>query len=238
MSDRPQSAENLAMPRYPGFLTLLAFYVFSQESVDVAILETGVGGETDSTNALASPVATGITEIGLDHVHRLGSTLDQIGWHKAGIMKSQVPAFSVPQAGVVEAVLRERAKEKCTDIHFVNDDFIVVNGFKLKPDYEFQRYNAALALQLAETYLSRSSSPRQINIQAAKCLERTSLPARFEQLDRGQVSWVLSIAHNNMSVDTACQMFLDCIGRCVCLACVKRRFTNKRLAEEKVPSWC
>lgn len=215
-----QSAGNLQMPRYPGFLTLLAFYVFSQEAVDVAILETGMGGETDSTNALTSPVATGITEIGLDHVHRLGSTLEQISWHKAGILKPRVPAFSVPQAAVVEAVLRKRAEEKCTDIHFVDDNFITINGLKLKPDYAFQRYNAALALQLAETYLSGSSSPRHITVQAANCLERTSLPGRFEQFERGQVLWVLSIAHNNMSVDTACQMFLDCVRRCDSLACV------------------
>lgn len=208
-----RSSDVPPLPRYPGLLTLLAFYIFSTESVDVAILETGMGGETDSTNVLTAPVATGISEIGLDHTRRLGSTLDKIAWHKAGILKQAVPAFSVPQPAAAEAVLRRRADEKGTEILFVDDEFLIANNINVSPNYGFQRHNASLALQLAKTYLLQSTAPRSIDPHAAKCLERTVLPARFETIETKHIRWVLSIAHNNMSVDSACQVFLDEIGR-------------------------
>jgi folylpolyglutamate synthase/dihydropteroate synthase len=55
--------------------------------VDVAILEVGIGGEYDSTNIIEKPVVCGITSLGLDHVNVLGHTIDQIAWHKSGIIK-------------------------------------------------------------------------------------------------------------------------------------------------------
>lgn len=61
--------------------------------MDVAIIEVGVGGEYDSTNILPSPVACGITSLGLDHIGTLGANLESIAWHKAGIMKV-IPVLS------------------------------------------------------------------------------------------------------------------------------------------------
>jgi folylpolyglutamate synthase len=55
--------------------------------VDTAILEVGIGGEYDSTNAVPKPVVTGITSLGLDHTIILGDTLDKIAWQKGGIYK-------------------------------------------------------------------------------------------------------------------------------------------------------
>jgi folylpolyglutamate synthase len=71
------------IPGYPGFLALLALYIFLSKKVDVMILETGIGGENDSTNIFLRPVATGITAIGLDHVKTLSDTLEKIAWHKS-----------------------------------------------------------------------------------------------------------------------------------------------------------
>ena len=70
--------EILLTPKYPGFLLLLAIYIFILEKVNVAILETGLGGETDSTNVFPHLIATGITAIGLDHVNILGHTVEEI----------------------------------------------------------------------------------------------------------------------------------------------------------------
>lgn len=53
----------------------------------MAILEVGIGGEYDSTNIIEKPVVCGITSLGLDHVNVLGNTIDQIAWHKSGIIK-------------------------------------------------------------------------------------------------------------------------------------------------------
>ena len=67
-------------------LTAIAFLYFKQKQVDVAIMETGLGGRLDSVTVCA-PIATGITKIDLDHTHILGSSLEEIAFEKAGIMK-------------------------------------------------------------------------------------------------------------------------------------------------------
>jgi folylpolyglutamate synthase/dihydropteroate synthase len=76
---------------------LLAFHTFIREEVEAVIFETHHGGEYDTTKAIPSPVVTGITSLGMDHVDQLGPTLTDIAWHKMGTFKRGVPAFSVPQ---------------------------------------------------------------------------------------------------------------------------------------------
>ena len=85
--DLRQQREHPDKPIYFRYLTLVALHAFVEEKVDCAILEVGVGGEYDSTNVIEKPVVCGITALGLDHVSVLGDTIDQIAWHKAGIMK-------------------------------------------------------------------------------------------------------------------------------------------------------
>ncbi|PVH81681.1 Mur ligase [Cadophora sp. DSE1049] len=99
-------------PKCPGFLSLLGIYIFISEKVNIAILKTRTGGETDSTNVFPRPVATGITTIKLDHVKVLGHTVKEIAWHKAGIFKHRSLAGTVPQKEAVIQVLRTRAEEK------------------------------------------------------------------------------------------------------------------------------
>jgi folylpolyglutamate synthase len=92
------TTEGLDLTRKPGyflFLTLMSFHIFIREGVDVAIYEVGIGGEFDLTNIFESPIVTGITTLGIDHVDVLGNTIEEISWHKASIFKSGSPAFSV-----------------------------------------------------------------------------------------------------------------------------------------------
>lgn len=103
---------DLPVPGYPGFLALLGIYIFIQEEVDVVILETGMGGERDSTNVFPRPVATGIATIALDHTQVLGNTVEEIAWHKAGIFKPRCLAGAVVQDEGILKVLRSRAEEK------------------------------------------------------------------------------------------------------------------------------
>lgn len=72
-------------------LTATAFEVFTNQGVAVAVVETGMGGRLDATNVLQNPLVTVVTKIGIDHQAYLGSTLDDIAGHKAGIMKAGVP---------------------------------------------------------------------------------------------------------------------------------------------------
>lgn len=75
------------MPGYFRFVTLMALHVFLDKKVDATILEVGVGGTYDSTNIVPNPVVTGITTLGIDHVHVLGKTIQEIAWQKSGIFK-------------------------------------------------------------------------------------------------------------------------------------------------------
>ena len=90
--------------------TGLAFKWFADEGVDVAVIETGLGGRLDSTNILERPDLTIITSIGLDHCQLLGNTLEEIAAEKAGIFKTGVPAligeWRVETAPVFEAKAR------------------------------------------------------------------------------------------------------------------------------------
>lgn len=69
----------------------------TDQGVDVAVLEVGLGGRLDATNVVPAPVVCGITSLGYDHMEILGHTLPQIAREKAGIMKAGSPAFTVPQ---------------------------------------------------------------------------------------------------------------------------------------------
>jgi dihydrofolate synthase / folylpolyglutamate synthase len=73
--------------------TALAFDYFASQQVDIAIIETGLGGRLDATNVLEKPIATVITSIAMDHMQQLGNTIEAIAIEKAGIFKPAVPAI-------------------------------------------------------------------------------------------------------------------------------------------------
>ncbi len=98
------------MPTFFDVMTAVAFKYFAEQKIDVAIVETGLGGRLDSTNVL-KPEVTAITSISKDHMAQLGHTLPKIAEEKAGIFKPGVPALSVTQTPDVEAVLK-RISEK------------------------------------------------------------------------------------------------------------------------------
>ncbi|XP_071507083.1 folylpolyglutamate synthase, mitochondrial-like [Diadema antillarum] len=145
------------MPAYFRFLTVMAFQVFLEEKVDVAIMEVGIGGEYDCTNIIRKPVVVGISSLGVDHIGVLGSTVDKIAWHKAGIIKTGRPAFTVPQPENSIQVIQDRAKEKEASLHVVphlaSYDF---HGHDLTLGLAgmHQYLNATLALHLAKTWVT------------------------------------------------------------------------------------
>ena len=69
------------------FITALAYWYFRQRQVDVAVIEVGIGGDTDSTNVI-TPVVSVLTEVALDHQKLLGRTITAIATHKAGIIQT------------------------------------------------------------------------------------------------------------------------------------------------------
>lgn len=93
--------------------TGLAFKWFADEGVDVAVIETGLGGRLDSTNILEEPLLTLITSIGFDHMALLGNTLEQIAGEKAGIFKADVPALVGERIPETAPVFETKARGLC-----------------------------------------------------------------------------------------------------------------------------
>ncbi|MEM0982039.1 MAG: folylpolyglutamate synthase/dihydrofolate synthase family protein, partial [Cyanobacteria bacterium P01_H01_bin.58] len=90
--------------------TAAAWLYFAQQSVDIAVIEVGLGGRLDATNVLDQPLVSVITSIGRDHWQRLGPTLADIAGEKAGILKPQRPAVIGPLSPEAEAVMINRAE--------------------------------------------------------------------------------------------------------------------------------
>ncbi|PKS08326.1 hypothetical protein jhhlp_005270 [Lomentospora prolificans] len=198
-------------PTYFRMLTLLSFHVFMSEGVDAAVYEVGVGGEFDATNVFERPAATGISSLGIDHVGVLGATLGEIAWHKAGVMKTGSPAFTVAQDEEAMRVLEARAKDKGVELVEVGMNPGLRN-IQLRPDEDFQRKNASLAVRLAATVMERfgvhvdidgDNLPKEV----VDGIEQCSWRGRCEMITTGKQKWYLDGAHNEQSLDVACRWF-------------------------------
>lgn len=95
-------------PTFFEIMTTLAFMHFLDTEVDIAIIETGLGGRLDSTNVI-KPAIVGITSISIDHQNLLGKTLDKIAKEKAGVMKKGVPVITVQQDPEAMRMLKRQA---------------------------------------------------------------------------------------------------------------------------------
>ena len=92
------------------FVTMIAFLHFARSAVDLAVIESGLGGRLDATNVI-TPLVSVITNIGLDHTAHLGETLEAIAFEKGGIIKPGVPVVCGAEEEGVLAVIREQAKK-------------------------------------------------------------------------------------------------------------------------------
>ncbi len=111
--------------------TLLAWMFFDRNDVELAVLETGLGGRLDCTT-ICQPLATVITNIGLDHTHILGHTIEQIAGEKAGIIKLEVPVFSWVLQPAAARVVAERSAACQCDL-FLGERDIFERGQKSDP---------------------------------------------------------------------------------------------------------
>jgi dihydrofolate synthase/folylpolyglutamate synthase len=102
--------------------TLIAFELFRDAGVDVSVLEVGLGGRLDATNAV-TPLVSVITSIARDHADRLGGTLRKIAAEKAGILKPGVPAISGARVPEAQRVIRAQARKLGTPLSEIGRDF-------------------------------------------------------------------------------------------------------------------
>lgn len=199
------------IPGYPGFLALLGIYIFIKEGVEMAIFETGIGGENDSTNIVDHPTVTGITTLGLDHMKVLGGNIGSIAWHKAGIFKTGAPAFTVEQDTAALEVLQQRSCEKriAGDLNIVSEHLVEQYGVTVTPNLPYQKSNASLAIALCEACLRAVDPNFGMTTDIAFSLEQTKLPGRNEVYREGQRTWLLSTAHNEMSIKESSSWFKE-----------------------------
>lgn len=192
--------------KFPSFfevVTLIALQYFSEQKLDVALLETGIGGRLDSTNVITPEVSV-ITTISLEHTDMLGDTYAQIAAEKAGIIKANKPVVVGVKNAEALAVIKQTATEKNAPIYTLNEQVkiqqINANHFSYEGDVqmedielamlgEHQVANAALAITASQLFL------RNFDEQKAKqALKRAKWEGRFERVG---TQIVLDGAHNS-----------------------------------------
>ena len=188
--------------------TALAFEHFARAEVDVALIETGLGGRLDSTNVVR-PIVAGVTSIGLDHTEYLGDTLEAIAAEKAGIFKPGVPAVIGEQAPAVRGWLADAARAAgCSGVRVVATEMIASNVALTPQGTQFtlrglgdervmttplvgahQAANFAFTLALLDAAGGRFAVPLA---EAGATASSIRLPGRFQRVGR----WLFDVAHN------------------------------------------
>jgi dihydrofolate synthase/folylpolyglutamate synthase len=187
--------------------TALAFDAFARADVDVALIETGLGGRLDSTNVV-DPISAGVTCIGWDHMEYLGHTLDAIAGEKAGIFKSGRPAVIGEPSPDIRKLLARHARAAGAE-PFVVADKIAIEDIGVSPEGtavtlemfgererlhtpligRHQAYNLAFTLAL----LHEAGSDYRFTLrEAARLLDQVSLPGRFQRTGK----YIFDVAHN------------------------------------------
>lgn len=193
-------------------LTAVAFQYFKDEAVDIAVLETGLGGIYDSTNVII-PVVSVITGVDYDHTRFLGDTLEEIAWNKAGIIKEDTPVIVGDMDDRARQVIIRLAGDKNAKTHSADQVKIKrildpgINGqtvniestwlnlrnvnFSLLGDYQLR--NLATALTALEVLRQKGYNLADENI--IKTLARLEMPGRMEIIKKDPLV-IIDVAHN------------------------------------------
>ncbi len=216
-------------PTYFEILTALAFYIFYKEKVNYAVIEIGLGGLFDATNAPNNKNKLCVlTRIGHDHIKILGKTLDKIAFQKAGIIQKNNKVLSLWQKAAVRKVFEKQTAEKkgklawikkgvnYKNIKLKNRKIIFDFNFKagalknicLNTSAFFQTENCALALATVQM-LSQRDKFLMDEKKIKEVLQHKLLPARMEKIKIGKRILILDGAHNPQKM----KFFLESLKR-------------------------
>ncbi len=202
------TAEGHGHPTAFEIETVMAFLQFAAWHVDVAVVETGLGGRLDATNFIEKPVLTVFTDISIDHRNVLGDTLEQIAAEKFGIMKAGIPVVSIRQEESVMEMLRGICQRRGRRLRIAEPEQVIQQDLSLSGtefSYKGQRYhlgqlgayqvrNAIVALEAMQELLPlgfHKVNSSSIGI----ALSQTRWPGRFEVVSRSPFL-LLDGAHN------------------------------------------
>lgn len=208
-------------PSFFEITVAMAFEYFVAEKVDIAIIETGLGGKYDSTNVI-TPELSVITNIGWDHMNILGNSLEEIAGEKAGIIKQGIPVVIGESSSETKQVFINAAASTASPINFAaeerkaiewqyEDSELVVEVVKLGTDEKhfyhldltgiYQTKNLVTVLEAAhQLYLQGwSLHETQVKNGLKKVKKLTGLHGRWEVI-RQQPQVVLDVAHNEAGI--------------------------------------
>lgn len=212
-------------------VTAAAFLWFAQEKCDIVVLETGLGGRLDATNIIETNECAVIANIGLDHVDYLGSTLGEIAYEKACIMKAGRPVISYASDPQALEVITQYAEEHgnpliVADFEAIESIFAGFSGqlFRYKDSDELQIHllgahqlcNAAVVLETAKVLRDLGWHITAESIKEG--LDAARWPARFEKICNDPIV-IVDGAHNLQGMTGLCQAVQDYLPheRVVCL---------------------
>lgn len=184
-------------PIEPSFFewgVAFALWWFREQQVDIAVLETGMGGRLDSTNVVAPEVSV-ITNIGWDHQQFLGDTLAKIATEKAGIIKPRTPVVIGEAEGEVAKVLKRKASESSSPVTFVGHHSAM--RVKSALQGEHQERNARAAMAAIEVLRERGwRIPEAAVVRGfANVVANTGLRGRWEVIGQAPLT-IADVAHN------------------------------------------
>jgi len=208
-----ESVSGIALTRFE-LLTAAAFLHFSDEGVDVAVIEVGMGGTWDSTNVIDGVVSV-LTNVDLDHTAVLGPTIAAIASDKVGIFRADAIAIVATTNAIVVEIAQRRADELGADLWLLGDTFtleqneLAFGGRAITVRTPFSRYeeilvslhgihqgvNAATAIVAAEAFLGRALGEETVTSTLAKA----RMPGRMELVSRKPMI-VVDGAHNPAGV--------------------------------------
>jgi dihydrofolate synthase/folylpolyglutamate synthase len=212
-----ESVSGVALTRFE-LLTVAALLHFSDEGVDVAVIEVGMGGTWDSTNVINSKVAV-LTNVDLDHTAVLGPTISAIANDKVGIFRRGAVAIVATTNTIVVEIARRQADELGAELWLLDDSFVLernelsLGGRAITVRTPFEHYedvlvslhgihqgvNAATAIVAAEAFLGRALGDDVVQ----STLRVARMPGRMELIARKPMI-VVDGAHNPAGVRALC----------------------------------
>ena len=212
MEDRPTEFE---------FVTCFAMEYFYRQGCDIVVLEVGMGGALDATNAVTNTEVAVITNIGLDHTDVLGNTVEEIAAHKAGIIKSGCHAVVYRGSASVEAVYERFCAQLDVPLHKADFDTLVLKRHSLDGQVfdcgnrkelalpllgDHQLHNASVVLSVADALAERGWKISERHIREG--IRDVSWPGRFDIVSRDPL-FIIDGGHNPQCIDALVKNIAD-----------------------------
>ncbi len=166
----------------------MALYQFAREKVDLAVIETGLGGRLDATNIIM-PLVSVISNISIEHRQYLGNTLAEIAAEKAGIIKPKIPVVTAVRQPKAITVIEKKAKERSAPCYRLGHAFRIRRG----KNGQFNYYGLDTVWRNLKTNLAGDQQPENAALALAACelLTRQDIPVRETDIRIGlqQIHW-------------------------------------------------